>query len=224
MRGLDFPLIDLERVREDALETISRSGLADAHVRITVTRGVSDLGLDPAGCEAPTVIISALPLRPYAQSLYREGISAILLWARAESDRPAPWVKSTSYQRTVLARAELRRRSAQEGFFLDAHGNVTEGSVSNVFAFAGGVVRTPPASVCLPGIARREVMGLSRALGLDVREEALSPEVLRSAEEVWVTSSLAEVLPVARLEGRSIGTGIPGPLAGRLRALYRERV
>ena len=224
MRALEFPAVERARVRALTLETIDRAALADAHVRITVTRGVSDLGLDPAGCAAPTVIISALPLRPFPDRLYAEGVEAIRLWPRHPGDRPPPWVKSTSYQRTVLARVELRRRGAHEGFFLDVDGSVTEGTVSNVFALSRGVLRTPPATVCLPGITRAEVMELAREVGgLEVREEVLSARLLDDADEVWATSSLSEVLPVVRIDGRSVGSGVPGEMAARLRAAYRRR-
>jgi branched-chain amino acid aminotransferase len=221
---LGFPPVDLPRLRALTLETIERAALAEAHVRITVTRGLSAQGLDPAGCDAPTVIVSALPLRPHPEHHYAEGIEAIRLWPRHPGDMPPPWVKTTSYQRTVLARAELRRREAQEGFFLDLAGNITEGTVSNVFALSRGVLRTPPTNLCLPGITRAEVIELARKLGgLELREEPLSSSVLSGADEVWVTSSLSEVLPVVRIDGRAVGTGSPGPMAAHLRAAYRGR-
>ncbi len=222
MAELAFPALDLTRLRAQTLETIARAELVDAQVRITITRGVSSTGLDPAGCSAPTVIVSALPLRPPPEPSYAEGIEAIRLWPRHPEDRPVPWVKSTSYQRTVLARAELRKRGAHEGFFLDPQGNVVEGTVSNVFALLRGVLRTPPASLCLPGITRAEVIELARET-FDVREEPLTPDVLTEAEEVWVTSSISEILPVVRIDGRPVGKGIPGPVSTQLRAAYRTR-
>ncbi len=224
LRALEFPALELARVRALTLETLDRAALEEAQVRITVTRGVSALGLDPAGCTAPTVIISALPLRLVSDRLYAEGVDTIRLWPRHPDDRPPPWVKSTSYQRTVLARVELRRTGAHEGFFLDLDGSIVEGTVSNVFALSRGVLRTPPASVCLPGITRAEVMALAREVGgVELREEALSASVLDDADEVWITSSLSELLPVVRIDGRSVGRGVPGALAERVRAAYRRR-
>jgi branched-chain amino acid aminotransferase len=205
------------------LETLARARLPEAYLRITVTRGVGSRGLDPAGCDTPSVLIAALPLRSWPAASYAEGLSATVLWARPTQVHPPPTLKSTSYQHTVVARLELSRRGVQEGFFIDEAGQVTEGTVSNVFAVVGGALVTPPGTVCLPGITRAEILAIAREEGLPVREEPLPVGVLSGAGEVFVTSSLAELLPVVRIDQARIGTGRPGPVYQRLHELYRQR-
>jgi len=211
-----------EVLRGWVAETLARAGLPEVILRITVTRGVGRAGLDPAGCGAPTVFISALPLRggPAAPG---EGGSAVFLWPRQIAERPSPTLKSTSYQRGVLARAQLVREGAREGFFLDGEGNVTEGSTSNVFALCDGVLWTPPADVCLPGVTRAEVLRLARAVGLPTREAPLPRDVLLSAQELFITSSLMEIWPILRVDGVVLAEGTPGPWTQRLQGLYREQ-
>lgn len=210
-------------LRARVLETLERARLPEAYLRITVTRGVSSRGLDPTGCDTPSVLIAALPLRSYPESWYTEGICATVLWARPTQVHPPPTLKSTSYQHTVVARLELSRRKVQEGFFVDGAGHVTEGTVSNVFAVIGGGLVTPPGNVCLPGITRAEVLTMAHGLGLRVEEEPLPASALVSAEEVFITSSLAELAPVVRIDQTSIGTSRPGSVCQRLHALYRQR-
>jgi branched-chain amino acid aminotransferase len=210
-------------LRARVLETLARAGLPEAYLRITVSRGVSSRGLDPAGCDSPSVLIAALPLRTYPQDWYTDGISATVLWARPTQVHPPPTLKSTSYQHTVVARLEFSRRNVQEGFFVDGEGHITEGTVSNVFAVLSGVLVTPPGDICLPGITRAEVLTLARASGLQVVEEPLPSSALGGAGEVFITSSLAELVPVVRLDQRVMGTGRPGSVYQRLHELYRQR-
>lgn len=210
-------------LRARVLETLGRARLPEAYLRITITRGVSSRGLDPAGCDAPTVLIAALPLRSYPPAHYAEGIAATVLWARPTQVHPPPTLKSTSYQHTVVARLELSRRGVQEGLFVDEAGHVTEGTVSNVFAVIGGALLTPSRNVCLPGITRAEVLAIAREADLRTGEQPLLASALSGAEEVFITSSLAELLPVVRIDQSVIGTGRPGPVYQRLHGLYRQR-
>ncbi len=211
-------------LRARVLETLDRARLPEAYLRITLTRGISSRGLDPAGCDMPTVLIAALPLRTHPTAHYAEGIAATVLWARPTQVHPPPTLKSTSYQHTVVARLELSRRDVQEGFFVDEAGHVTEGTVSNVFAVMGGALLTPPRNVCLPGITRAEVLAIAREAGLRTAEQPLLASALSGAQEVFVTSSLAELLPVVRIDQAVIGIGRPGPVYQRLHGLYRERI
>lgn len=221
---LEFPTVpELASLGELVLEALARARLPDAYVRITVTRGVSFDGLDPAHCHTPTVMVAALPLRAYPDAAYRDGVRATLLWPRSRHDRPPLGVKTTSYQRGVLARSAIRARGASEGFYLDEAGFVTEGSVSNVFARYGEHWVTPPASACLPGITRAEVLAIAAAGGLSMAEEELSVPRLLEADEVFVTSSLAELLPVVQVDGHRIGDGVPGLSQQRMRREYLER-
>lgn len=224
LRELAFPALPPLAVLDEIVrETIARAALPDAYVRITVTRGISSAGLDPARCREPTLVVAALPNRAYPEAAYRDGVTATLLWPRSSGDRPPPSVKTTSFQRGVLARAVIAERGVFEGLYLDEIGNVTEGSVSNVFARYGTTLVTPPTLVCLPGITRAEVITIARNEGLSVAEEALSDTRLLTADEVFLTSSLAELIPVTRVDHHVIGDGHPGSSQLQLRNEYLAR-
>lgn len=224
LRALAFPpLPALAELETLVRETLRRAAIPDAYLRITVTRGISAAGLDPAHCRTPTIMIAALPGRAYPDAAYRDGVTVTLLWQRSRDDRPPPSVKTTSFQRGVLARAAIAERGAFEGLYLDEIGNVTEGSVSNVFARYGATLVTPPAVVCLPGITRSEVITIARDEGLTVTEEELSATRLLTADEIFITSSLAELVPVTRVDHHHIGDGLPGSSQLRLRHAYLAR-
>ena len=204
-------------------ETVSRAALPEAYLRITVTRGTQiEGGPDPRFHLTPTVVVAALPLRAYPAAAYEHGVAVVLLWPRSTADRPPPSVKSTSFQRGVLGKRQITNRNAQEGLYLDGEGNVTEGTVSNVFVVKDGVLRSPPREVCLAGVTRREVLAIARDRGLGAVEAAISVEQLDQADEIFLTSSLAELLPVVELEGRRVGDGRPGPIWRQLLLAYRE--
>ncbi len=204
-------------------ETLARAGLPDAYLRITVTRGTQfEGGPAPRDGLAPTVVVVALPLHGYPAAAYERGVTAVLLWPRAVADRPAPAVKSLSFQRGVLGKQQVVSRGAHEGFYLDGSGHVTEGTTSNVFAVQGGALRTPPREVCLDGVTRREVLAIARDRGLPAAEAPVTIESLHAADEVFVTNSLAELLPVVEIEGRPVGAGLPGPIWRQLWLAYRD--
>ncbi|MEO6572498.1 MAG: aminotransferase class IV [Polyangiaceae bacterium] len=202
--------------------TLKAAGLAESYCRITVSRGVGE-GLDPRTCGPPTVVIAVLPLSAYPDAAYTSGITGTFLWPRARGDMPPPSVKTTSYQRTVLARLTLADRGAGEGFFLDEEGNATEGTVSNLFMVKGGSLVTPHEDVCLAGITRAEVLAIARTSGIIVEEGTISRKAISEADEVFVTSSLAELLPVTRIDERRVGSGAPGPMHAALLTEYRAR-
>ena len=215
-----------EELRAGLEETARRAratGLEELYLRITVTRGVGTRGLDPAGCERAGFMIAALPLRTYPADWYAHGVALGRLWPRHSRTRPPLTVKSTSYQGSVLARAELARQGVQEALYEDEEGHLTEGSVSKLFCVKGGALLTPPATDCLPGITRAEVMAIAAELRIPCEERRLSLEDVRGADEIFMTSSLAELLPVTRFESQTISQGTPGPLYRALHEAYRQR-
>ncbi len=213
----------LRSALQETAQRAKATGLDELYLRITLTRGVGTRGLDPAGCETPTLMIAALPLRTYPAHLYEDGIALGRLWPRHARALPPPTVKSTAYQGAVLARAELNRQGVHEALYEDEAGHLTEGSVSNLFCVTGGLLLTPPATDCLPGITRAEVLSLAKERALPVEEKRLSLSDLRTADELFMTSSLAELLPVSRFEGVPVGSGRPGPLYRALHDAYRAR-
>ncbi len=192
---------------------------ADQSIYLQVTRGAAPRDHAFPADARPTVFAYAQPAAyPTAEQVAR-GVAAItctdIRWLRCD-------IKATA----LLANAMLRQQAADRGAteaLLIRDGLVTEGAASNVFIVQGGVLRTPPnGPFILPGITRDLVLELARAHGLPVREEPIPEAALFAAEEVWLTSSMREILPVTRLNDRPVGTGRPGPLHARLFALYQD--
>jgi branched-chain amino acid aminotransferase len=135
-----------------------------------------------------------------------------------------PTAKTGNYLSHVLAIREARAAGAYEALMLDRDGFVTEGTTSNVFAVRGATLVTPPLAVgILEGVTRGLVLALARELGVPAREERLRPRDLEAADEIFITSSVREIVPVTRLGGRPVGTGRPGPVTAHLHAVFRER-
>ncbi len=194
-------------------------------VRVVVTRGSGEMGLDPGLANEPTVVIIALPLHGPPSSAYRQGISA---WPFGGPGGPVragdPAAKTGEHLFHVLAVREARGHEAQEALLVDGDGCVTEGASSNVFAVRDGSLETPPLQVgLLAGVTRALVIELARQLGIPLRERPLPLGDLERADEVFLTSTVREVLPVVRIGGCRIGSGAPGPVTARVHAAFRER-
>ena len=216
-------------LRHAVAETLRSASLTEAYVRITVSRGPATIGsrgsfTEPRGvAPLPTVIVAAMPLPPYPPERYSHGVGAITLWERASRQRPGRHVKSGSYQGAVIGRREAMTHDAAEGLYLDVDGNVTEGTASNVFAIVDGSLWTPPTTECLAGITRQAVLELApRVLGHPAVERPMPHAALAGAVEAFLTSSLAEITPLVRLDGTPIGSGIPGSRTQRLAEAYHQ--
>jgi len=190
----------------------------DALVRLTVTRGEGPPVPDPAGAGAPTVLAVA---RPAPEADFERGIAlATGPWRVVDAE-----AKTLSYSSAVVALGEARRRGADEAVRLNPAGEVAEGSVSNLFGVWAGTLATPPRDAgILAGVTRGVVLDLARRAGLCVVERTIRPEALRKAEELFVTSTGWEVMPVAVLDGAPVGGGKPGPVTARLAAMFRDKV
>nr|WP_245955038.1 aminodeoxychorismate lyase [Paenibacillus flagellatus] len=217
-------------------ELLEKNGLADAYVRLSVSAGVDVLGLPAGDYEEPTVIVYMKPLPPRDERVYAEGKPIQLLELRRNSpDAGSVRFKSFHYMNNVLAKREMRRydwASGAEGVFLDEHGHVAEGIVSNVFWARDGVLYTPSLETgILPGITREFAMKLARESGLPVKEGLFGWPELLDADEAFVTNSVQEIVPVARAfepSGIEIrferSGGAPGPITRRLTAEYAAAV
>jgi len=198
--------------------------LGECSVRIVVTRGSGELGLDPGLAVEPTVVLIAVPLRGPPLAAYREGIAA---WPFGGPGAPRrggdPAAKTGEHLFHVLAVREARAHGAQEALLLDGAGSVTEGASSNVFAVRGGALETPPLGVgILAGVTRAVVLDIAGRLGIPVRQRPLPLAGLESADEAFLTSTVREVLPVVRVGERPIGSAAPGPVTRRIHAAFRE--
>jgi len=202
-------------------ETLAAAANPESYIRVIVTRGGGEIGLDPALADRPRliVIVGAL-VRPPAE-LYQRGASLRVVGVERNNPRALdPSIKSGNYLNNVLALAEARRAGAYEAILCDERGRVTEGSSSNVWCVTGGRVATPPTAVgLLPGITRWRLLGLARAAGIAVDEVELTADQLRTADEVWLTSSVRGVLPVSKVDDRVIAIG---STARRMMALYDQ--
>jgi len=206
------------------VKVLRANGLRDGYVRIVVTRGVGDLGLDPRKCRRPTVIIIADAIQIYSDEARRKGLTAIISSVRRDAvDATSHEAKTLNYLNSILAKIEANEAGVDEAIMLDHRGFVAEGTGDNVFIVKGGVVYTPPRTAgILPGITRGCVIQLCRELGIPVVERDLTVVELYTADEVFVTGTAAEVMPVTVINGRPIGDGRPGPVTMRLMEEFRR--
>ena len=215
---------------EDAMRAAAAAGLTDASVRLTVSRGTAGPGgggpgLAPPERAEPTVVVAVHPLPAWPPSLYAAGLSACVASGRRNERAMSAGLKTLAYTDSVMALAEARAHGADDALFLDTAGHVSEAAASNVFCYARGCLVTPPVScAALPGITRAAVMELAASLGIGATERVLEPPELAAADEAFLTSSVREVVPLVRLDGRVIGGGAVGPVTTRLIAAYRELV
>jgi branched-chain amino acid aminotransferase len=206
--------------------TLTETGFREAHVRVVVTRGAGLGGLVPTAPVRPTRVIVVSPLTPPPEALYREGVAArfapVPRWLAGVGGSGA---KVCNYVDAILAIARAREEGAHEALFADPHGQVLEGASSNIFAVRGGRLETPPIQAgILGGITRDTVLELARRQGRVAVPRCLFPSDLYGAEEVFLTSSIRELVPVVSIDGAAIGEGRPGPVARSLLAAYREEV
>jgi branched-chain amino acid aminotransferase len=195
------------------LETCRQSDIRDGYIRLVVTRGVGDLGLNPTKCPKATVFCIATGISIYPERVYQEGLKVIT--AATQRIGPAslsPAIKSLNYLNQVLARIEGNLAGADELIVLNHEGHVAECTADNVFIIKKGRILTPPVSAgALGGITRRAVMEIAQNLGTPVQEANLTRYDLWVADEVFLTGTAAEVVPVREIDGRVIGSGSIGP-------------
>jgi branched-chain amino acid aminotransferase len=218
--------VEADELKARAERAMAAADVGNAAVRIVVTRGVGPMDIDPSGCDRPNVLVFARPRPRFAPGAYETGM-ALQVVARRRNPRKSldPNVKSGNYLNSVLALVEARRAGAYESVMLNVEGHVTEGSTSNVFAVRDGVVLTSPVdSGLLGGITRMTLLQLCGQEGIPAEERPLLPEELATADELFITSTLKQVMPVTRLDGRAVGDGRAGAITRRLLAAYRAAV
>jgi branched-chain amino acid aminotransferase len=223
--GFDVSTSDNEiKARIDAC--LSFAGNAESYLRVIISRGVGDMSYRFERIAAPTMAIYVKPLEPYDPTLYEKGASvAIVSIRRNPVEALNPAMKASNLLNNALAAREAYAKGAFEAILLNTRGDVAEAAGSNVFMVKGGLLLTPPLSAgILEGITRGITLEIATALGVPHEERVLHPEDLRSADEVFLTSSLKEIAPVTTLDGSPVGDGKPGPLTKRLLVAYRARI
>jgi branched-chain amino acid aminotransferase len=204
---------------------LSAADHTESLVRIMLTRGRgASLGLDPGLALTPLRVLIVAPLTPVPAQKYSQGIGTITHRApRLADGTDAAGAKVGNYLAAVLATDAARRAGAEEALFVDPEGRVLEGSTSNVFAVIGGKLVTPPESLgILAGITRAYLMRVASGLGYTVDERPILASELPRCEELFISSSIREVLPVVSVDGHTIGTGRPGTMTLELLEAFRK--
>ncbi len=224
--ALEIPLPASSAMLQAVRETLAAAGNPEAYIRIVVTRGIGDLNISPESCTDSGLLVFVKDWPGFPERLYEEGISIIVAQTgRMEIASMDPSVKSGNYANSIAALLDAQRQGARDALMLGAQGEVTEGTTSNVFCLRGRSLLTPALDAgILAGITRAAVLDLARGLGLDCLEQDFDLETLLSADEVFFSSTLKEVMPVTRIGNRVIGNGLPGPRTRELRAAYGDRV
>lgn len=215
---LDVPL-SKEEVIEAVLETLRKNNLRDAYIRLVVTRGVGDLGLDPRKCAKSSVIIIAEPLlRLYDVEKREKGVSVIISWVRRDSvDATTHEIKSLNYLNSILSKIEANNAGADEALILDGRGFICEATGENIFIIKDGkIITPPPSSGALPGVTSGVVKDIAEKLNYPVVEREITPNELYGADEAFLTGTGAEIMPIREVNKRTIGSGKMGHVTRRL--------
>ena len=198
----------------------------ESYARAMLTRGSGPVGLDPAPSPARRCGSSLVePLVPLPASVYREGVGVVTVRTQRAADAAAQGAKVGNYLASLLALKQAKEAGAHEALVLDAAGRVVEGTTSNVFLVRDGAIVTPPVDAgILPGITRAHLLEIAAEIGHPVRFDAITPEDALAASEVFLSSTLREVVPVVTVDGVPVGGGTPGPVTRALHAAFRTRV
>ena len=221
---LKIPLTK-EELSEAVLETLRKNKLKDAYIRLVVTRGVGDLGLDPRKCPKATIIIITEPLlQLHSAEKVDNGINTIITWVKRNSvDAATHEMKSLNYMNSILGKIEANNIGADEAICLNKIGYVCEGVGENIFIVREGKLLTPPlSSGALDGITRMLIIRLAKKLGIEVIETNITPNELFTADEVFFTGTAAEVAPIREVNRRVIGSGKPGLVTKRIMAEFKK--
>ncbi len=222
---LEIPMTKAE-MEAAVNDTLKANNVVDGYVRLVVTRGVGTLGLGPDRCEKPSVIIIAASLALYPAEFYEKGLEIIT--SSVIRNHPAalsPRIKSLNYLNNILAKIEGMQAGCIEAMMLNHKGEVAECTGDNIFIVRDGKIATPPLDAgILAGITRDAVIELARSEGIDTRELAITKHDVYVADEVFLTGSAAEVIPVVKIDGRVIGDGKPGAMSKMLKEKFAAMV
>ncbi|MFE0558125.1 branched-chain-amino-acid transaminase [Paenibacillus sp. NPDC058910] len=215
-----------DELLEATAETIRRNDMRNGYIRIVVSRGAGNLGLDPRRCPKPTVLIIVEQLAIYSEEAYLNGLKAVSVAQRRNiPDALNPKIKSLNYLNNILVKIQSNFAGADEAIMMNAQGYVTEGSGDNIFIVKKGVVTTPPCYLgALEGITRQAIIDLCDKLGIKLKEEPFSMHDVYIADEVFFTGTAAEVIAAREIDGRMIGKGQAGPITLQLLEEFRKVV
>ncbi len=221
--ALDLPG-GIGAVREIVLETARAFGADEAYVRLIATRGEGGLDIDATRCPTPCLICIVDRIAIYPEEKRLAGVDLLTSsWRRPPADVLDPRVKSLNYLNNVMATLEAKQRGGDEALMLNAAGTIAETAVTNIFAVRDGDLLTPPSTDgALEGITRATVLEIATSLGIPARAQSLGRFDLFAADEAFLTGSGAALVPVRSLDGRPIGTAVPGPIYEQIRSVFLE--
>jgi len=219
---LNIPLSYAE-MQQVLIETIRKNEMKDGYIRLVVSRGPGDLGLDPRRSPKANVIIIVEKLAIYSEEAYRNGLRTVSVSTRRNvPDALNPKIKSLNYLNNILVKIQANLADVGEAIMLNSQGYVAEGSSDNIFIIKRGVVYTPPCYCgALEGITRAAIIELCGRLGYTLKEEPFTLHDVYVADEVFFTGTAAEVIAVREVDGRTIGEGKAGPITTHLLQAFR---
>jgi branched-chain amino acid aminotransferase len=222
---LNIPLTIAEMCKA-VEDTVRANGKKDGYIRLVVSRGVGNLGLDPRKTTNPQIIIIVDDISIYPEEMYEKGMEIITAATiRNIPNALNPRIKSLNYLNNILAKLEANRAGVPEAIMLNHLGEVAECTADNIFLVKNGVLKTPaPQCGILEGITRNTVMDLAKAEKITVQEVVITRHDVFTADECFLTGTAAEVISVVKCDGRMIGTGVPGEVTKLLRARFRKFV
>ena len=221
--ALNIPLTKQE-MTQAVLETLRKNQMSDAYIRLVVSRGVGDLGLDPRKCPKASVIVIADTIRCKAVDAQETGITTIFSWVKRNPvDATTHEIKSLNYLNSILAKLEANAYGVDEAMCLESNGYIAEGVGENVFIVRNGELFTPPTSTgALSGITAEVVVGIAAKLGIKVTVTNLTPFMLFTADEAFFTGTAMEMTPIREVNKRVIGDGKPGLITKKLMAEFQK--
>ncbi len=220
---LEIPM-SKEEMTKAVVETLQTNGLSNAYIRLVVTRGTGDLGLDPRKCKRATVIIITDKIVLYPDELYKNGLEIITVpTVRNLPEALNPQLKTLNYLNNIMAKIEATNAGYQEAIMLNFQGYVAECTGDNIFLVKKGELATPPAYLgALKGITRNAIIEIASAQKLSFKERILTRHDLFNAEEVFLTGTAAEIIPAVKIDGRVIASGKPGQTTLRLMKAFHQ--
>ncbi len=214
---LEIP-VPRQQMIDLVLGTLRKNNLHDSYIRLVVTRGIGDLGLNPKKCPRPTIIVITDTIALHKDGAKEKGVTAMISWVKRDPvDATSHEIKSLNYLNSILAKIEANINNVDEAICLDKNGFICEGVAENIFIIRKGRIFTPPSYTgALSGITAESVAQLARKLGFEVKDKNITPYELFNADEVFFTGTAAEIVPVREINRRIISDGNPGPITRRL--------
>jgi branched-chain amino acid aminotransferase len=222
---LEIPVAK-DQMKKIVTETLATNGLADGYIRLIVTRGAGDLGLDPDKCPKPSIVCIADSIALYPKQMYDAGLKVVTVPThRTSMSSLYPQCKSLNYLNNIMAKIEAKIAGCVEAIMLNVDGSVAECTGDNIFVVKNGGLMTPDVmSGILEGVTRGAVMEIARKLGIKAVECRMSRYEIFTADECFLTGTAAEIVPVVEVDSRRIGDGKPGPVTKRLLEKFHELV